>query len=101
MRLATASGFPGGGSFQGRVQVEVYLQEFTSNWEEVRYEYERPRLVDDAVVHLSRWVVRAHGADDEVSAEIYGVASFDGELISALELFWTEEEAAGHARGGR
>jgi hypothetical protein len=97
MRLATATGFPGGGAFEGRKPVELYIVEFTSNWAEVRYEYEDARIEHGAVVHLARWVVRAEG-QDEVSAEVFGVARFRGEMIAALELFWTEEEALKHAR---
>lgn len=101
VRLATASGFPGGGSFGGRVQVERYIQEFSSNWASVRYEYERPRVEHGAVVHLARWVVRGSEPGSEVSAEVFGVASFRGDDIDALELFWTEDEATKHARGER
>ena len=78
--------------------VELYVTEFTSNWAAVRYEYENPRIEHGAVVHLARWVVRAESSDEEVSAEVFGVARFRGEMISALELFWTEDEAVAHAR---
>ena len=100
MRLATAAGFPGGGAFEGRVPVELYVKEFASNWVEVRYEYENARMEHGAVVHLSRWVVRGEAPDSEASAEVFGVASFRGELIAAVELFWTEEEALAHAAKG-
>ena len=101
VRLSTASGFPGGGSFGGKVQVERYIQEFSSNWVSVRYECERPRVEHGAVVHLARWVVRGEAPDSEVAAEVFGVATFRGQQLEALELFWTEEEARRHARNGR
>jgi hypothetical protein len=77
--------------------VGQWLNEFLSHWAEVRYEYENVRVEHGAVVHLSRWVVRAEGSDDEVSAEVFGCARFRGELMSSLDLFWTEEEAQRHA----
>jgi hypothetical protein len=97
IRLATATGFPGGGAFEGRKPVELYIIDFVSNWAEVRYEYENARVEHGAVVHLARWVVRAQGETDEVSAEVFGVARFRGDLLAALELFWTEAEAIKHA----
>ncbi|HEX6116081.1 MAG TPA: nuclear transport factor 2 family protein [Solirubrobacterales bacterium] len=97
IRLATATGFPGGGAFQGRKPVELYIREFVSNWVEVRYEYEDARLENGAVVHLARWAVRGEAPDSDASAEVFGVATFRGDLIAALELFWTEEEALAHA----
>lgn len=101
VRLATASGFPGGGSFSGQVQVERYIQEFSANWAQVTYEAERVRIEHGSVVHLARWVVRGTEPGSEVSAEVFGVATFRGDLLAALELFWTEEEAVAHARSGR
>jgi hypothetical protein len=95
--LATAAGFPGGGSFDGLGVVSQWLTEFVSHWAEVRYEYEDVRVENGAVLHLSRWVVRAEGSDDEASAEVFGCVRFRGELMSALDLFWTEEEAHRHA----
>ena len=100
VRMATAAGFPGGGSFQGRMPVALFLQEFTSNWAEVRYECENARVEHDAVVHLARWVVRGEDPGSEVSAEVFGVARYRGSLLASLELFWTEEEALAHARSG-
>jgi hypothetical protein len=95
--LATAPGFPGGGSFDGRGIVSEWMTEFVSHWAEVRYEYDDLRVEHGAVLHLSRWVVRAEGSADEVSAEVFGCVRFRGDLMSSLDLFWTEEEAQQHA----
>jgi hypothetical protein len=95
--MATATGFPGGGKFDGVGVVGVWLNEFVSHWAEVRYEYENLRLEHGAVLHLCRWVVRAEGTDDEVSAEVFGCARFRGAKMCALDLFWTEAEALAHA----
>jgi hypothetical protein len=100
VHMATAAGFPGGGSFEGRMPVALFLQEFTSNWAEVRYDCENARVEQGAVVHLARWVVRGEDPDSEVAAEVFGVARFRGNLLAGLELFWTEEEALAHARSG-
>jgi hypothetical protein len=100
VRMATAAGFPGGGTFEGRMPVALFLQEFTSNWTEVRYECENLRVEHGAVVHLARWIVRGEEPGSEVSAEVFGVARYRGGLLAGLELFWTEEEALAHARSG-
>jgi len=97
MHLATAAGFPGGGRFDGLGLVGQWLNEFVSHWAEVRYEYEDLRVEHGAVLHLCRWVVRAEGSHDEVSAEVFGCVRFRGELMSAMDLFWTEAEARRHA----
>jgi hypothetical protein len=95
--VATAPGFPGGGRFVGREAAGNFLKEFVEAWDQVRYEIAEAKVVHGCVVHAARWVVRGRSSDTEVDLDFYGVARFEGELVSAIELFWTEEDATAHA----
>jgi SnoaL-like domain len=99
VEVATAPGFPGGGRFRGREAAGNFLKEFVEAWDHVRYEVTGAKVVEGCVVHAARWVVRAKGSGAEVDLDFFGVARFEGDLVSALELFWTEAEATAHARG--
>jgi hypothetical protein len=97
--LRTDPGWPGGGEYRGRTQIEGFMDQFEDSWGEVAYEtVGEPEVIGNVQLWPSRWAVRGKASGIETEVDFWGVFTFDGGLFARLDFFFNRNEALEHAR---